>query len=921
MSRELWGRRWARIVRPSTGREVSEELEFHVEERVRDYVARGMEPDAARAAALARLGDLAGVRRECTELLAGQRRVEARRDWLQVSWLDMKLGLRMLVKYPGLTIMATLSIAFAIWIGAGTFEFVKQAIFPTLPLPDGDRIVGIELRSAATNQFERRILHDFVTWREELETVDDLGAYRALQRNLITGAGLGDPVEVAEISAAAFRVARVRPLLGRVLVAADERADAAAVAVIGHDIWQARFGGDSAIIGREVSLGRARTTIVGVMPAEFAFPVAQSLWVPLRLDPLAHGRGEGPALRVFGRLAEGASLESAEAEVRALVARAARAYPETHEHLYPEVLPHARTIFRVYPNDAAALSSVNLFVLMLIVLICGNIALLMFARAATRENELVVRSALGAGRGRLVAQLFTESLVLGVIGSALGLAAAVAGLRWLLHIVETAIMDGERLPFWMSAELSPVTYAYAILLTLLTAVITGVLPGLKVTGKHMGARLRQATAGGGGFRFGGIWTWVIVSQVAVTVAFPAVAYITRSGMTQLRELDIGVPTEQYVAARIEMDREPVPGLRGDTSEAAFTARYERSLRALELRLEQAPEVRAVTFGERLPLMYHPHRRIEVEGGGAALTPLEVRTFGDPVELGYRVASAHVALDFLSTLGSPVLQGRTFHSGDLVGAARAVIVNESFVRRVLGGRQPIGQRFRYRAFEERVPRVVADVAQEPWYHIVGVVPDLGMALDDDIKRAGIYHPATPGTAYPANIAVHVRGDAAAFAPTLRAVATAVEHSLRLYGVMPLRDVLDVEVDFYAFWFRLSLMVSGIALALSLAGIYAVMAYTVARRTREIGIRVALGGDARHVVLAIFRRPLIQVSAGIVLGGLILFGLMVAGWGASAKGVAVLSGYALIMLGVCLLACIAPTRRALGVPPTEAMRTEG
>jgi len=251
----------------------------------------------------------------------------------------------------------------------------------------------------------------------------------------------------------------------------------------------------------------------------------------------------------------------------------------------------------------------------------------------------------------------------------------------------------------------------------------------------------------------------------------------------------------------------------------------------------------------------------------------------------------------------------------------VIVNQSFVKLVLGGRNPIGRRLRYRSFEERTPRTLREPG--PWYQIVGVVRDMGMGAGIDPKKAGIYHPVAPGGIYPAQVALHVRGDAASFAPRLRALATAVDPTLRLNSIRPLDEVNDSELQFLSFWFRLLLGMSVIALTLSLAGIYSVMAFTVARRTREIGIRIALGANPRRLALAVFRRPLIQVVLGIIAGASLTALMMIGGSGAmlsAAQTVGVVA-YAVFMLGVCLLACIVPTRRALRVEPTEALRADG
>jgi putative ABC transport system permease protein len=904
------------MIRPARS-EVEEELAFHLEQRERDYAARGLSAAEARSAARERLGDLEEVGRECTALLGAQRRSEARRERLGVSWLDFKLGARMLVRYPGLTLVGGLAMAFAIWVGAGTFEAVTRIVRPTLPLDEGHRVVGIRLDDAERGRTEFRSSYELAAWRDALTSIDHLGAFRTLDRNLITGDGIGEPVEVAEMSASGFRVARVSPVLGRTLVESDEAPGASPVVVIGHDVWQSRFGGDPDVIGRAVRLGRSTATVVGVMPDGFAFPISQRLWTPLSREIMVTEPRQGPSLRLFGRLAPGATLSGAQAELTALGERMAADHPETHAHIRPKVMPYATSILQLPMRFSLSLVSINLFLLMLLVLICGNVALLMFARATTREGEIVVRSALGASRGRIISQLFVEALMLGALAAVVGLVASVWGVRWMLSVVETDILRGEGVPFWIRAGVSPATVLYTVILTLLGAGIAGVLPALKMTGGETQRRLRQASAGGGGLRFGGVWTAVIVAQVAVTLAFPACAFFVRRDALQVRDMVVGFPTSEYLAARVEMDRDALPGGTGvapdDTAHAAFLARFREAYRELEHRLESDPAIAGVTSADRLPRMYHPHRRLEVEGGGAP-APEPGR--------GHRVGAATVALDFFEVLDAPILAGRGFHPSDIDSDPGAVIANQSFVDLVLGGRNPIGQRVRYLYLEESGDARGVDGGPAPWYEIVGVVRDMGMASGPDPKVAGLYHPAAKGEVYPVQVAMHVHGDPAGFVPRLRMLTTAVDPSLRLYEPTTLDRVNETEQQFFAFWFWILVLVSGVALLLSLAGIYSVMSFAVSRRTREIGIRVALGADRRRVIAAIFARPATQVLVGLA-GGVILtaiLSLLVTG-DVSVRGAALVAGYAALMMAICMTACVVPTRRALNVEPVEALRADG
>ena len=895
-ARSLWR---ALSGRAPVEREMDAEFRLHLELRAEDLVRGGMTAAEAKRVARLEFGIPERYKHE-----ARKARGLLPFDALGMSRLDVKLGFRMLVKYPGLTVVGGLAFAFAIWVGAAAFEFLDQVIHPRLPLPAGERVVALENWDAAAGGPDPRVSHDFVAWRVGLKSVEELGAYQLTQRNLNTGEGDVLPAEVAEISASAFRVARVRPLLGRALSDADERPDAPAVAVIGYDVWQVRFAGDPQVVGRVVRLGRTPTTVVGVMPEGYAFPVAQSLWVPLRVSALDYPSGQGPALQLFGRLAPGVTLEEAQAELTTLGRRAAADFPSAHRHLRPRVMPYAQSVLVVATSNLWMVLSSNVFFVMLLVLVCGNVALLMFARAATREAELVVRNALGASRGRIVAQLFAEALVLGGAAALVGLGAAGVGLRWFLAII--ALDRGRRFPFWIHGSLSPATVLYAALLTVLGAAIAGVLPALKIT-RGMGTRLRQATAGGGGPTFGGIWTAVIVAQIAVTVAFPSAAFYARSDVTAIRAMETEFPAAgEFLSARVGVDREPPPG--ADTSFGAFVARRLATARELERRLRAEPGVVGVTLAERLPQMEHPPHMIEVDSGGAA--PINPRFPG-----GYRVSAAVVDVDYFDVLGAPVRAGRAFQAGDLAPEAHAVIVNESFVKLVLGGRNPIGRRVRYTYLEQWRS---GKAEPGPWHTIVGVVPDLGMAKrTPDPKVAGIYHPLAPDVVVPLYVAIHVRGDPAAFAPRLRAVAVGVDPTLRVDAVAPMNTLSDAGLEFIAFWVRITLVVSAVAMLLSLAGIYAVMSFTVARRTREIGVRVALGSDPRRVVTTIFARPLIQVALGVAAGGVLTATL---GRSVRPTFLAGVAGYATLMLGVCLLACVVPTRRALAVEPTEALRSE-
>jgi putative ABC transport system permease protein len=904
MSSSSSSRKWSRIFKLDARAEVEDELSFHLEQRTQANIARGMDPESARHAAEQRLGDLKSIESECAMLLQAERRAEARSYFMKMSWLDFKLGFRMLAKYPGLTFVGGLAMAFAIWAGAGAFEFTTQIVAPTVPLPDGDRIVALQNLDVKASRVETQVLHDFVRWRQDLRSVQEIGAYRSGERNLTIANRVPEPIDVAEISAVAFSLTRVPPLLGRALRSEDEQVNATPVAVIGYDLWQRRFEGTTDIVGQIVKIGGRPTTIVGVMPAGYAFPINHNLWVPLQLNPLEYARREGPGISVFGRLAESASLEDARAELATLGKRASADFRDTHEHLRPRVIAYPKSIFDFTGAQSLLISSSNLVLVMLLMLICGNVALLMFARAATREAEIIVRGALGASRGRIVVQLFVEALVLGLLAAALGLSAAGLGMRWAMTTIVAELAEGFKLPFWFDARLSPATIFYALLLTVFGAAIAGVLPALKAT-RPLQGKLRESAMGSGP-SFGGIWTAVIVAQVAVMVAFPFSGFVVRRDAVRLRDWDVGIAEQEYLTARLELDREPSAGTIGRFDAARYRPIYEELAR----RLATDPAVATVTYANVLPRMYHRHSYIDIDAGGAA--PLH------PEWPHYRVSQINVDPGYFSALDVPILTGRNFAQSDIASDHGVIIVNESFVQRVLGGRNPLGRRLHYKEYDDD-----GTAKEGPWYEIIGVVKDLGISPGTyDPKVSGIYHPVEPLDAYPLHLAIRLKSDPASFAPRLRQIAAGVDPGLRLYDPRPLNRVSDSELRFYSFWLRLLAGVSAIAVMLSLAGIYAVMAFTVSRRTREIGIRVALGSSPVPTVLAILRRPLTQVTLGIATGASVIGILFVgmSGGSLSLSRVGLLAAYSLMMMSICLLACVIPTRRALRIQPIDALKSD-
>jgi putative ABC transport system permease protein len=813
---------------------------------------------------------------------------------LGFSMLELRLGGRMLVKHPALTVIGTIAVAFAIAVGTVGFEIARQAFWPAIPLPDGNAIVALRNWNVADNEPVPASRRDYELWRDSLSTITDLSAVEVEERSIAVGAGPGQPETVASVTPSTFVLTRVPALMGRTLLEADERGDAEEVVVVGYDFWKNKLDGAADAVGRVIRISGTPVTIVGVMPRGYGFPQRNGVWRPLHLERIPEA---SPSLRyVFGRLAPGHPREEATAQVEAIGARAATMFPETHKNLRPQVrsLPDAVGLWPA--RTTVVLASINVFVVLLAALLCGNVAMLLFARAVSRERELLVRTALGASRGRLIMQLFAEALLLCAVGAVVGLVVA----RFVLARTWTMI-EGQLgpLPFWIDTSLSSTTILYAVGLTLFAAAIAGVVPAVKVTSGGAGGRLRGASNGGGGLQFGGVWTVVIVAQVALTTVLPVPLLGVGGGVT--RHTPAGFAAEEFLTATLAVDRFDGVAASSDTP-SLRALRLEARYRALADRLRQEPGVLDVTYADQMPLMRLGWKPIEMDPGPAAKQ-------GE----GCVRCAAFVSVDprFFDVVGAPVIRGRALTAADAEHGMRAVLVNEFFVAQVLGGRNPIGRHIRFSSARK--------TTTEPWYRIVGVVRDLGINDNkSDYGRARVFQPTLPRETGPLRVAIHVRGDPQRLAVRLYELAQAIDPALRVIDPKPLPRLVETPS---AFWLELLVGFTGVTLMLSLAGVYAVTAFAVARRTREIGVRVALGAQPLHVLTTVFKRPLIQVAMGVGVGAILALALAnndlsdvhLDDFGRSAV-------FALSTILCCALACIVPTRRALRIQPTEALRDE-
>ena len=875
------------------------EFGFHVEMETEQLMrSRGLPYEEARRQALAAFG---GIETHKESLRDGRGLA-----WLRGWWLNLKLGARMLARYPGVSIVGIAAMAIGIGLGAAYLEGVSDFIHPTLPLEDGHRIVGLQNWDVKENDPEPRSARDFVAWRHQLKSVEHLSAYRDVRRNIGSGHGAPEPASGAQITASGFQVARVPALLGRTVTDADEEPGSAPVIVLGFSLWRDRFSSDPGVVGRTIQVGNLGTSVVGVMPEGFAFPVSHSFWLPLRRTALTYESRQGPPLWIFGRLAPGVSMGEAQAELSAVGLRASREFPATHEHLRPRVMPYTALFIGDVVNWQAHL--VQLFFVLLLLVLGSNVATMVFARTATRQHEIAMRFALGASRGQILAQFFVEALVLALVAATVGLAAVAWGARSFARFFWD-VTQGQT-PFWLDDHLNVTTVLYALVLAVLVSLVAGVLPAVKATGSRARARLRHAPGSAdSALRFGGLWSTMIVVQVAFAVLILPPAIVSVSALGEADHTDPGFAAEEYLAARIEMDVEP--GASDAVAEPdrfhEFQARYEELRRRLLLN----PEISRVTFASRLPGMAHPEAWVDVESAGSA-----------PGATSELVTTSSVATDYFAAFGAEIISGRAFNAADLRSAVPVVVVNEDFAHEVLQGRNAVGRRIRY-----------SSAPSTTWFEVVGVVRNIGMDTTKDAftsgRGPGVYHPLTrnvmsSAVSYSVRMAFHVRGDAAAFAPRLRELAQAVDPALRLDDVVTLDGPADrvsrAQRRIGRVFSWITALVALIALLISIAGTYSVMSFTVLRQTREIGIRMALGADPRQIIAGVFSRAMMLVVTGIVIGaGLWFYVIVYVLGGGQRVGLLMTTAGLLIIVGS--LACGVPVRRALRIQPIEALRNIG
>ena len=861
-------------VRPAAGEaDFDHELEMHLAMAEEDKVRGGMSREEARREARVELGGVTQLR-EAARAARGL-------PWLDTFWLDAKLGGRMLRKSWGLTLVGGLAMAITIGLGASIFNIWDTFAGTRLPLDEGDRVVAIQPFDRAAQRFYTTTpLADFTRWRETLTSVEQVSAMRSIDRTVLTRDGAIGPVRAAEMTASAFQLARVQPLLGRTLIDQDARIGAEPVAVIGYQLWQSAFSSDPAVLGQRIQIANTPHIIVGVMPDQFRFPMNQRLWIPLRAEP-SGDTGSATDVFVFARLAPGATRASAQSELATVGMLPRAAVRQTAASLDARVVPYAAGFFPEVHANSWAGSLIFLLGALFLIPPCANIAILVYARTVTRREEFAARTALGASRGRIVMQVFVELLVLAAGAGIVGFLLARQFSGRLSQIV-MPMLRPENLPFWMDFTPSLFTILCVAGLSVLAAAIAGGVPAFHATGRWRRSGLAALGSRGSGPRLGKTWVALLATQVALTLAILPSAAEMIWGIFRPTIVGPGLPVEQFLTASLLME--------GDTSR--FNVLTSEAVR----QLLSETGITGVTLSAA-KLMEEPAARIEVEGRPASDDDARFNLVDD---------------QFFNVFGARFLAGRNFDARDFRPGSTPLIVNRSFVTEILGDGNGLGRRVRYGRIEDSTP------LQPPpgWNEIIGVVEDFPGSNDGPM----MFHPMTM-PAHDVSLTIHAASGVGLAADRLRAVAARLDPQLRVGRLRSLEEMYWQRRSLdHTFGFVLGSVVV-IVVLFSMAGMYTLMAFIVAQRWREIGVRSALGAQPRRLLGGIFGRAVVPLTIGAFVG--CALALLLHSWlpiaeagGRSIPGIVPLSAVLMIMAG--LLAVAGPARRAIRIDPTEALR---
>ena len=813
---------------------------------------------------------------------------------------DLRFGIRMLLKRPGFSAFAILVLALGIGATSAIFSVVNGVLLRPLPYPEPDRLMMVFPSSEHRGEHSSNAINtvtgpDYVEWRNQCQSCAQMAAHTGAQPGNLTGGAEPDRVRIARVTASLFATVGVQPMLGRTFLpeetgrlvfSSDSGATGNTAVILGYGLWQRRFGADPAIIGKTVKVEGDACAVIGVMPDGFSFPDEADAWLPVALNP----KRNNAYLHVIARLQSGVTPAEAQTELTAIALRLQEGASQSNPELRVSLMPvQEYMVGNARPSLLILLGAVS-FVLLIA---CANVANLLLARAATRQKEITIRSALGASRLRIVRQLLTESLLLGLLGGGLGLLLAFGVLNLLLAVAP------QEIPRLNAVGIDRWVFGFTLLLSVSTGIIFGIAPALQSSRLDLNATLKEGGAqmigGTARHRLRGL---LVVAEVSLALMLLIGAGLLLKSFTRLRETRLGFSPEHVLTASLTLHEADYP------TAAHVKAYYQQAL----ARLAARPEVQAASIINALPL-----------GKNGARIQGDLTVEGDTAERpGARARKLAISPDYFRALGIPLLKGRAFDEHDTSDSPGVLIISEALAGGLWPDQEALGKRLNI------------GFSGETWREVVGVVGDVKQQELGERASPAIYQPYSQvlnsrrWMLGDLTFVIRTAAQPQSFAAGLVSELQTVDKQLPLYDVAPMEQVIAQKVADPRFYMLLLSSFSALALTLAAAGIYGVISYAVTQRTHEIGIRMALGAEVGDVLRLVISQGMKLVLAGLAIGLTGAFALtrLLTGflYQVSTTDPMTFTALSSLLVAVALLACYLPARRAAKVDPMVALRCE-
>ena len=861
--------------------DVDAEIAFHVEMRVRELIDEGETPERARRLALHRFGDVDRARQECVAINQRRRRHMDRAEFFTELKQDLAYAVRMMRRTPGFTAAALITLALGIGANSAIFSVVHGVLLQSLPFRDAGQLHVVQMLYPDGTRYSSLSAPDFMSVRAESRVFEQVEAIE--QRN-VTMLGAGEPREIdaAFVSDGLFDMLGFSIAIGRGFRPDENRPGQGQVVLLGHGLWQRVFGGDPNVLGRSITSAGITYTIVGIAAPDASLPDAAEAYFPIEYGPTydattAQGR-RGEFLTVLARARAEANDGAIDGELKRIGAQLQTAFKQTNDGLTFTSKPLAEMMIGDVRRPLFVLFGAVGFVLLVA---CANVANLLLARGSARHGELSVRAAVGAGRARLIRQLVTESILLGVIGGAVGLGLA----YWSTQALIAA--RPADLPRIDEIRLSGTVVFFTFGLALVTSLIFGLIPALQTTHQHLLLGLQESgRSGGGGRRMHQLRSALVVAEMALAVVLLTGAGLLIRSFIALTQVDPGFQPGGAITLRLTFQ-----GAEYQTGD-----HVRNRVDQLVTRVRELPQVTAVGVGSILPL-----------GGLGALNDFRVDGAPPaPPDVNEEIAVAGASPDYFKAIGTPLVRGRLFNDLDQPKSPPVVLINEAAARKWFPNQDPIGR------------RVLSGGPRE----VVGIVGDVLQRTPGEPAVAQMFVPYSQRTGRTIRLIVRTNGDPMAMASAVREQVRALDPNLPLAQAAPLEDVVARSVARPRFYTLLLTLFAGVALVLSATGIFGVMSYSVAQQSKEIGIRMALGARAADVLRSIVGRAVGLAGLGVIAGVIaaLALGSVIRNqlFGVTVFDPATLATVVIVLLASAALASLLPATRASRIDPIKAFR---